>query len=45
MRRAYIRNSLLILSIQTSRAEKPSCYRMMEAKIHLDISGERGIQC
>ena len=38
MRRGELRNLLCILIVETSRAKKLSCYKMVEATIHLDIS-------
>jgi len=40
MKRGELRNLLCILIVETSRAKKLSCYRMVETPIHLDISAE-----
>jgi hypothetical protein len=40
MKRGKLKNSLCILIVETSRAEKLSCYRMVEAAIRLDVSAE-----
>ena len=37
MKRGELSNLLCILIVETSRAKKLSCYRMVEAPIHLDI--------
>jgi len=40
MKRGEPRNSLSIVIVKTSRAKKPSCYRMVESPIRLDVSTE-----
>jgi hypothetical protein len=40
MKKTELRNSLHILIVETSRAKKLSCYRMVEAPICLDVSTE-----
>lgn len=40
MKRGELRNLLRILIVETSRAKKLSCYRMVKAPIHLDVSAE-----
>jgi hypothetical protein len=40
MKRGELRSLLCILIVETSRAKKLSCYRMVEAPIQLDVSAE-----